>query len=119
MSEVDKQPELVTFTADEWKNEQASEALGVTKAVPKKKEPTPGMKAVLVFEESFRRAKKQMKAYPAFRPALDLPEVISAMIDVCDADPALMERVTRRILEQREQQLAEMKIAASRPTAAP
>ena len=116
MSEVQKQPEVVTFTADEWKNEQASEALGVTKSVPKKKEPTPGMKAILVFDESFRRAKKQMKAYPAFRPALDLPEVISAMIDVCDSDAAIMGRVMRRILEQRKRQLAAMESGVA-PTA--
>ena len=40
------------------------------------------MKAVLVFDESFRSAKKQMKAYPAFRPTLDLPELVSSMIDM-------------------------------------
>ncbi|MEM5387875.1 hypothetical protein VSR68_30435 [Paraburkholderia phymatum] len=40
------------------------------------------MKAVLMFDENFRRAKKEMKGYPAFRPALDLPGLISAMIDV-------------------------------------
>ncbi|BCZ85760.1 hypothetical protein PTKU64_94350 (plasmid) [Paraburkholderia terrae] len=112
MSNAQTQPDVVTFTADQWKNEQASEALGVTKSVPKKKEPTPGMKAILVPDENFRSAKKQMKAYPAFRPALDLPEVIGAMIDVCAADPALMERVIRRIVESRKAQLAAMESGA-------
>jgi hypothetical protein len=115
MSEVQKQPEVVTFTADEWRGDDASEAFGVRKVVPKKKEPTPGMKAVLVFDESFRCAKKQMKAYPAFRPVLDLPELISAMIDVCAADSALMERVIRRVVSVRKGQLAAMESEVSPP----
>ncbi|MEM5387890.1 hypothetical protein VSR68_30510 [Paraburkholderia phymatum] len=115
MSEVQKLPEVVTFTADEWRGDDASEAFGVRKVVPKKKEPTPGMKAVLVFAESFRHAKKQMRAYPAFRPVLDLPELISAMIDVCAADPALMERVIRRVVEQRKVHLAAMESEVSPP----
>jgi hypothetical protein len=55
-----------------------------------------------------------MKAYPAFRPVLDLPELISAMIDVSAADPALMEKVTRRIIDVRKEQLAAME-ADSKP----
>jgi len=108
MTDVQSQPEVVTFTADEWVNDPASEAFGVTKSVPKPKEQTPGMKAILVFQESFRRARKRMKEYTVFRPTLDLPELISAMIDVCDADPAIMEKVMRRIIEERKQQLAAM-----------
>jgi len=113
MSDVQKPAELVTFTAQEWREDDASEAFGVRKVVPKKKEPTPGMKAVLVFDESFRSAKKQMRAYPAFRPVLDLPELISAMIDVCAADPALMERVIKRVVEVRKAQLAAMEAGAT------
>ncbi len=113
MSDVQKQPEVVTFTANEWRSEDVSEALGVRKAVPKKKEPTPGMKAILVFEESFRSAKKQMKAYPAFWPTLDLPELISSMIDVCAADPELMEHVIRNVVERRKAQLAAMETGAT------
>ncbi|CAB3770852.1 hypothetical protein [Paraburkholderia humisilvae] len=109
MNNLEQQVGQVTFTADEWLNDPASAAFGVTKLVPKAKEPTPGMKAILVSQESFRRAKKQMKAFPAFRPQLDLPELISAMIDVCDADPAIMERVALRIIEERQRQIDAMK----------
>ncbi|MEX3605240.1 MAG: hypothetical protein VB142_00230 [Burkholderia sp.] len=116
MSEIEKQAESVTFTADEWKGEEATEAFGVRKVVPKKKEPTPGVKAVLVFEDSFRRAKKHLKAYPLLRPQLDLPELISAMIDVCDADPAIMGKVTRRIIDVRKQQLAAMEAGTTPAT---
>lgn len=114
MSDVQNPAEQVTFSEREWREDDASEAFGVRKVVPKKKEPTPGMKAVLVFDESFRSAKKQMKAYPAFRPVLDLPELISAMIDVSAAEPALMEKVTRRIIDVRKEQLAAME-AGSKP----
>ncbi|WP_155033882.1 hypothetical protein [Burkholderia pseudomallei] len=51
MSDAEKQENVVTFTAAEWRGEESSEAFGVRKVVPKKKEPTPGMKAILVFEE--------------------------------------------------------------------
>ena len=116
MDDTQRQVGHVTFKADDWLNDPASEAFGVTKMVPKPKEPTPGMKAILVSEESFRRAKKQMKAYPAFRPQLDLPELISAMIDVCDADPAVMERVVRRIIDERKRQL-ELMMVSMNPSA--
>src|SRR5215472_12145835 len=115
MSEVQNPGEQVTFSEREWREDETSEAFGVRKVVPKKREPTPGMKAVLVFEESFRSAKKQMKAYPAFRPVLDLPELISAMIDVSAADPALMEHVIRRVLLVRKGQLAAMEIGVTPP----
>ncbi|KVD99661.1 hypothetical protein WI91_02380 [Burkholderia vietnamiensis] len=105
MSDTEDQANVVTFTADEWRGEESTEAFGVRKVVPKKKEPTPGMKAILVFDDSFREAKKQLKKYPAFRPQLDLPELLSAMIDVCCADPAIMEKVTRRIIDVRKKQL--------------
>lgn len=113
MSDTEDQSNVVTFTADEWRGEESTEAFGVRKVVPKKKEPTPGMKAILVFEDSFREAKKQLKKYPAFRPQLDLPELLSAMIDVCCADPAVMEKVTRRIIDVRKQQLAAMEAGAT------
>ncbi|MEX3582924.1 MAG: hypothetical protein VB137_10515 [Burkholderia sp.] len=113
MSDTEDQPNVVTFTADEWRGEESTEAFGVRKVVPKKKEPTPGMKAILVFEDSFREAKKQLKKYPAFRPQLDLPELLSAMIDVCCADPAVMEKVTRRIIDVRKQQLAALEAGAT------
>ncbi|MEX3614103.1 MAG: hypothetical protein VB141_10230 [Burkholderia gladioli] len=113
MSDTENQESVVTFTADEWRGEESSEAFGVRKVVPKKKEPTPGMKAILVFEDNFRRAKKHLKDYPMLRPQLDLPELISAMIDVCDADPAIMEKVTRRIIDVRKQQLAAMEATAT------
>lgn len=113
MSDTEKQENVVTFTAAEWRGEDSSEAFGVRKVVPKKKEPTPGMKAILVFEDSFRRAKKRLKDYPMLRPQLDLPELISAMIDVCDADPAIMEKVARRIIDARKQQLAAMEATAT------
>ncbi|CAJ5181223.1 Uncharacterised protein [Burkholderia pseudomallei] len=116
MSDTEDQANVVTFTADEWRGEESTEAFGVRKVVPKKKEPTPGMKAILVFEDSFRRAKKHLKAYPMLRPQLDLPELISAMIDVCDADPAIMEKVTRRIIDVRKQQLAAMEAGTTPAT---
>ncbi|MBW5287784.1 hypothetical protein DF047_35520 [Burkholderia cenocepacia] len=117
MSDTEKQENVVTFTAAEWRSEESSEAFGVRKVVPKKKEPTPGMKAVLVFDDSFREAKKQLKKFPAFRPQLDLPELLSAMIDVCCADPAVMEKVTRRIIEMRKQQLAALEAGTAQATA--
>lgn len=113
MSDTEKQENVVTFTAAEWRGEESSEAFGVRKVVPKKKEPTPGMKAILVFEESFRQAKKHLKDYPMLRPQLDLPELISAMIDVCHADPTIMEKVTRRIIDVRKLQLAAMEAGAT------
>lgn len=115
MSDTENQANVVTFTAAEWRGEESTEAFGVRKVVPKKKEPTPGMKAILVFEDSFRRAKKHLKDYPMLRPQLDLPELISAMIDVCDADPTIMEKVTRRIVVVRKEQLATLE-AGTTPT---
>ncbi|RQR22923.1 hypothetical protein DIE23_35665 [Burkholderia sp. Bp9143] len=117
MSELEKQDRVVSFTADQWLAEDETEAFGVRKIVPKKKEPTPGVKAILVFEDSFRRAKKHLKAYPLLRPQLDLPELISAMIDVCDADPAIMEKVARRIIDARRQQLDAMAASTTPPDA--
>jgi hypothetical protein len=102
MSDLQRQVGQVPFTAEDWLNDPSSEAFGVRKLVPKRKESTPGMKAILVSQESFRRAKKQMKTHPVFRPKLDLPELISAMIDVCDADPTIMESVMRRVINERE-----------------
>lgn len=78
------------------------------KIVPKAKEKTPGVKAVLIFHDSFLRAKRRMKECTSIRPVIDLPEIISAMIDVCDADPAVMEKVGKKMLERRAQQLAEL-----------
>ncbi|WP_281192340.1 hypothetical protein [Pandoraea oxalativorans] len=43
MSDTEKQANIVTFTAEEWRGEDWTEAFGVRKVVPKKKEPTPGM----------------------------------------------------------------------------
>ncbi|WP_407510655.1 hypothetical protein [Ralstonia sp. GP101] len=74
------------------------------KIVPKAKEKTPGVKAVLIFHDSFLRAKRRMKECTSIRPVIDLPEIISAMIDVCDADPAVMEKVGKKMLERRAQQ---------------
>jgi hypothetical protein len=111
MNDIQRQTGQVIFTADDWPNDPASKTFGVTKLVPKAKEPTPGMKAILVTDESFRRAKKQMKAYPAFRSQLDLPGLISAMIDVCDADPVVMESVVRRIVDERRRQLELMMVS--------
>lgn len=116
MSDTENQANVVTFTAAEWRGEESSEAFGVRKVVPRKKEPTPGMKAILVFEDSFRRAKKHLKNYPMLRPQLDLPELISAMIDVCDADPAIMEKVVRKIIDVRKQQLAAMEAGTTPAT---
>ncbi|WP_155033883.1 hypothetical protein [Burkholderia pseudomallei] len=42
-----------------------------------------------------------------------MPELISAMIDVCHADPTIMEKVTRRIIDVRKQQLAAMEASAT------
>lgn len=100
---------LITFTKDEWQNDEASEAFGVVKSVRKPKEKTPGVKAVLIFQDSFNRAKVRMREYRNFRPVVDLPEVISAMIDVCAEDADLMTRVTAHIVSRREAQLGEMK----------
>src|SRR5476651_2268265 len=91
---------LVSFTKEEWKNDDVSEAFGITKSVKKPKEKTPGVKAILVFEDSFHRAKRQMKEYRNLRPVVDLPEIISAMIDVCDADQELMALVTKNIISR-------------------
>lgn len=102
------EPDTVVFTRAEWEADDESEAFGVRKIVPKAKEKTPGVKAVLVFHESFLRAKRRMKECTFIRPVIDLPEIISAMIDVCDADPVVMEKVGKKMLERRAQQLAEL-----------
>lgn len=104
--------DVVTFTASEWRHDQVSEAFGVRKTVAKLKEPTPGVKPVLIFHDSYLIAKKRMRQLKQFHPIVDLPEVISAMIDVCDADLDLMPRVTLAIVERRERQLASLRVAA-------
>jgi hypothetical protein len=109
MSTLENDEALVSFTKDEWQNDEVSEAFGVPKTIKKPKEKTPGVKAILVFEDSFYRSKKRLKEYKNLRPAVDLPEVISAMIDVCDSDDELMMLVTKKIIMRREKQLSELK----------
>jgi hypothetical protein len=105
----DENLQTVTFTLSEWKHDPISEAFGIRKAVPKTKEPTPGVKSVLIYHDSFVRAKKHMRGYKQLHPVVDLPEVISAMIDVCDADPDLWPRITHAILTRRERQNAHLR----------
>lgn len=107
--ESDENLQTVTFTLSEWKHDPISEAFGIRKAVPKSKEPTPGVKSVLIYHDSFVRAKKHMRGYKQLHPVVDLPEVISAMIDVCDADPDLWPRITHAILTRRERQNAHLR----------
>jgi hypothetical protein len=109
MTNADNNHEQVSFTKDEWTATDKTTAFGVEKVHLKPKEKVKGVKAILVHDDSFRRAKGALKFSTDFRPALDLPELISAMIDVCTADAEVMKKVQLQILTQREKSLLAMR----------
>ncbi|MCW3678645.1 hypothetical protein [Burkholderia cenocepacia] len=95
--------EAVVFTKDDWQNQKTSEAFGIKKSVAGGKSQTPGMKAVLVYHASFLESKKLMKQIQSVQPTPDLPEVISAMIDVCAKEPEVyLPKITKAILDRRD-----------------
>jgi uncharacterized protein YdhG (YjbR/CyaY superfamily) len=109
MTNADNNHEQVSFTKEEWTEAATSTAFGLAKAKVNVKPKVAGMKAILVHDESFKRCKGALKFFTDFRPALDLPELISAMIDVCTADAEVMKKVQLQILTQREKSLLAMR----------
>ena len=99
----------IVFTKDEWTGTDKSTAFGLEKVHLKPKQKVDGVKAILVYDESFKRAKGALKTCSNFRPTLDLPELISAMIDVCVLDADIMKKVHMQIVSQRESALNDMK----------
>jgi hypothetical protein len=108
----------VTFTHDEWVNNRTSTAFGMIKSVPTKKAKTPGVKAVLIRSASFTKAKKMMRQLGALQPPADLPEIVSATIDICAANPdRYLPLITDHILKERLHQLDVARAALESMTA--
>jgi hypothetical protein len=82
-----------TVEREEWVGEQSTTLFGVTKSAYREKAKTPGTKALPIHEQTFERIKALCKGFREFRPAVDMPEMVSAMAELVMRDAALSARL--------------------------
>jgi hypothetical protein len=90
-------PERVTFSRQDWEKSAASAAFGITKTRPAVKPKIPGLKAILIADDTFEDMKLWAKSLTN-RPAIDLPELASAALSIVMADESLKSCAVKELL---------------------
>lgn len=93
-------PERATFSRQEWEQSAASAAFGITKTRPAVKPKIPGLKAILIDDNTFNNLKLWAKSL-SNRPVIDLPELASAALGIVMADEELKSKAVKELLSHR------------------
>lgn len=96
----EKAPDQVMFSREEWGKNAASTAFGITKMRPAVKPKIPGLKPLLVADDTFNELKQWAKSLNN-RPVIDLPELGSAALRIVMADEELKTKAVRELLSLR------------------
>jgi hypothetical protein len=100
--------ETVEITEAEWKGKEETEAFGVIKSIQKKRDPIPGMKAILIEEGVFMELKHFKSDLKHVRPAVDLPEIATAALALCLEGEDARNTLLKKIIQERQESAGQM-----------